>query len=208
MRARRRRSQNLVRRAGGRAGDAGRRQGAARDAGRREATAQHVAGSLDLDEPALDILGAQAAARRERRGGDGARDLAVAAQQAGAGVVAVGDGSGRAERERDRRLDARGGEEQFDQVEILGGEPVAGRRARQTARGLDDGGAALAGEVIEPGLPAGHVPVGERDEREQGVVDLLGGRGGRARPPRARGRWPRGRARRGRGRRWAARDAA
>ena len=192
MRARRRRSQNSSGASGGRTGGAGRRQGAGRDGGRREATAQHVAGGLDLDEAALDVLGAQAAARRERRGGDRAQNLAVAAQQARSGVLAVGDGGGRAKREGERRGDAPAREQQFDEGEVLGGEPVPRRRSGEAAGGLHDGGPAQPGEVVEPGLPAGHVAVGERDEREQDVVDLLGVAGDRARPPRAHGRWPRG----------------
>ena len=98
----------------------------------------------------------------------------MAAQQARAGVLAVGDGGGRAKREGERRGDAPAREQQLDEGEVLGGEPVPRRRAGQAAGGLDDGGPALGGEVVEPGLPAGHVAVGERDEREQGVVDLLG----------------------------------
>ena len=192
---------------GRRAGGAGRRQGAARDAGRREATAQHVAGGLDLDEPALDVLGAQAAAGRERRG-RGAQNLAVAAQQARSGVLAVGDVGGGAEREGERRGDAPAREQQLDQGEVLGREPVPRRRAGEAACGLDGGGPALGGEVIEPGLPAGHVAVGDARRARAGRRGPPRRRGGRARPPRAHGRWPRGQARRGRGRRWAGRDAA
>ena len=103
----------------------------------------------------------------------GAGDLAVAAQQTGAGLVAVGDGGGHTGRQAERRVDPRAGEEQLDQGQVLGGEPVAGRRAGQAAGGLRGGGAPARHEVVQPNLPSPRVGVGHGDEREEQVVHLL-----------------------------------